>query len=200
MKTVDPRISQGVAVLVAGIVAIGSWRWGYQPAVRAHQQDEQQVAALSTRLAQVEAMVQTAGGVKTWQTHNLQRLATLKNRFPPQAQVPQLLNALVDAVKTGEVTLLNVSQGNVEPVLDAGQPVLIEGQPCYRLSVTMTAEGRYHALIEALARITAETFPSVVSIAQADFRVKDPLGAQLAATLQLYLYVVGTPSEPAPDA
>ena len=174
---IDPRISQGVAVLMAGLVTVGSWRWGYQPAVRAYRQDQQQVAALSTRLAQVEAMVQAAGGVETWRTHNLQRLTALKNRFPPQAQLPQLLNALVDTVKMGEVKLLNVSQGNVEPVQDDGQPVLVEGQACYRLPVTVTAEGRYHAMVQALERITAETFPSMISIEQADFRLKDPLGA-----------------------
>jgi len=200
MRVIDPRLSQGAAVLAAGAMVVISWRFGYQPAIRAYREDQQQVAELSARLAQVDTMVQAAGGVETWRAHNLQRLDALNNRFPPQAQLPQLLNALVDAVKLGEVKLVNVSQGNLEAVQDVGQPVLVDGQPCYRLPVTVTAEGRYHSLVQALDRIMAETFPSLVGIEQAELRLKDPLGAKLDATLQLYLYVVGTPSEPAPDA
>lgn len=196
----DPRLSQGFAVLASGALAVMSWTWGYQPAVRAVGQDRQQAELLRAQLSQVEAMVQTSGGMETWHAHHLKRLETLKHRFPPQAQLPQLLNTLVDTVKMGEVKLVNVSQGNVEPVKDAEQPLLLDGQPCYRLPVTVTAEGRYHALVQALERLMAETFPSVVSLQQADLQLKDPQGAQLAATLQLYLYVVGAPSEPAPDA
>src|SRR3989338_4241630 len=198
--TIDPRISQGAAVLMAGLVTVGSWRWVYAPAVRAYRQDQQQVETLSARLAQIDAMVHAAGGVETWQTHHLGRLTALKQRFPPQTEVPHLLNALVDAVKAAELRLLNASQGNVEAVQDGGQPLLLDGQPCYRLPVTVTAEGRYHALVQALGRIMAETFPSVVSLRQADLHLKDPQEARLAVTLQLYLYVVGIPSEPAPDA
>lgn len=196
----DPRLSQGLAVLAAGTLVVVSWTRGYEPAVRAVGQDRQQVQLLRAQLSQVESMVQTSGGVEAWHAHHLKRLTTLKRRFPPHTQLPQLLNTLVDTVKMGEVKLLNVSQGNVEPVEEAGQPVLVDGQPCSRLPVTLTAEGRYHPVVQALERLMAETFPSVVSIEQADFRLKDPLGAQLAATLRLYLYVVGTPSESAPDA
>src|SRR3989338_6677190 len=146
--TIDPRISQGAAVLVAGLVTVGSWRWGYQPAVRAYRQDQQQVETLSARLAQIDAMVQAAGGMETWRTHHLERLTTLKRRFPPQTEVPQLLNALVDAVKAADLKLLNASQGNVEAVQDGGQPLLLDGQPYYRLPGTVTAEGRYHAPVQ----------------------------------------------------
>lgn len=196
----DPRLSQGLAVLAAGILTVMSWRWGYDPAVRAFRQDRQQLETLSAQLAQVDAMVQASGGMDAWHTHHLERLALLMQRFPPQAQLPQLLNALVETLKMGEVRLLNVSQGNVETVQAAGQPVLVNGQPCYRLPVTVTAEGRYHPLVEALDRIMAETFPSVVGIEQAEFTLKDPRSAQLAATVRLYLYVIGTPSELVPDA
>ena len=196
----DPRISQSAAVVAAGAIVVASWLWGYQPAVRAVGQDRQQVERLRAQLSQVDAMVQTSGGVEAWHAHHLKRLDTLKHRFPPQAQLPQLLNTLMDTVKMSEVKLLNVSQGNVELVRDAEQPVLVDGQPCYRLPVTVTAEGRYHAIVQALERVMAETFPSVVSLQQAELQLKDPQGAVLAATLQLYLYVVGAPSELAPDA
>ncbi|MBI4003439.1 MAG: type II secretion system protein M [Candidatus Omnitrophica bacterium] len=198
---IDPRLSQSLAVLAAACMVMVSWWWGYQPAVRAVRQDRQQAEVLRAQLAQVEAMVQTSGGIEVWHAHHLKRLDTLKHRFPPQAHLPQLLNTLVDTVKMGEVKLVNVSQGNVEPVTDAEQPLLVDGQPCYRLPVTLTAEGRYHAIVQALERLMAETFPSVVGLQYAELQLKDPQGVQLAATLQLYLYVVGgAASEPAPDA
>ena len=196
----DPRLSQGLAVLASGAIVVVSWTLGYEPAVRAYRQDRQQVEALGAQLAHVEAMVQTAGGMETWHAHHVKRLQTLKQRFPPQSQLPQLLNALSDTVKMGKVKLLNVSQGNVEPVLDAEQPVLVEDQPCYRLPVTVTAEGRYHAIVQAMERLAAETFPSVVSVQQVELQLKDSQGSVLAATVKLYLYVVGAPSEPEPHA
>ena len=197
---IDPRLSQGFAVLASGALAVMSWTWGYQPAVRAVRQDRQQAEVLRAQLSQVESMVQTSGGIEAWHAHHLKRLTTLKRRFPPHTQLPQLLNTLVDTVKMGEVKLLNVSQGNVEPVEEAGQPVLVDGQPCYRLPVTLIAEGRYHTIVQVLERILAETFPSVASLEYVDLQLKGSQGTQLAATLQLYLYVVGVPSEPAPDA
>jgi Tfp pilus assembly protein PilO len=196
----DPRVSQGAAVLATGAIVVASWLWGYQPAVRAYRHDRQQVDTLRGQLSQVDAMVQASGGVEAWHAHHLKRLKMLKRRMPPQAQLPQLLNTLVDTVKLGEVKLLNVSQGNVEPVNDNGQPVLVEGQPCSRLPVTLTMEGRYHTVVQALDRVMAETFPSVVSLQRVELQLKDPQGVQLAATLQLYLYVIGgAASEPAPD-
>ena len=195
----DPRLSQGLAVLASGAIMVISWTSGYQPAVRAYRHDRQQVEALGAQLSQVEAMVRTAGGMDTWYAHNQKRLEVLKQRFPAQTQLPQLLNALVETVKMGEVKLLDMSQGNVEPVQDAEQPVLVEGQPCYRLPVTLTAEGRYQALVQALERMAAETFPSVVSFEHVDLQLKDSQGVVLTATVKLYLHVVGAPSEPAPD-
>lgn len=197
---IDPRVSQGVAVLAAGMVAVASWQWGYRPAVQAYWQDRRHVETLETQLARVDAMIQAGGGTETWRTHNLKRLATLQSRFPQSTQLPQLLNALVDAIKVGEVKLLDVSQGTLEPVQDGGTPAFIDGQPCYRLPVTIAGEGRYASFVQALEHLTAETFPGIVSIDQAEFQLKDPLGAQLAATLRIHLYMLGTPSEPPPDA
>ena len=200
MNTMDPRLSQGVAVIAAVAIVVLSWQCGYQPAVRAYRRDRQQMAAMITRLAHVDVMVQAAGDMEIWRTRSLQRLATLKSRLPPSSQLPHLLNALVDGVKTQDVKLIDVSQGNVEPVQDGEQPVLVDGQPCARLPVTVTAEGRYHALVQVMQRIMTEAFPSLVGIEQAEFRLNDPVGSQLALTLHLYLYVVGTPTESAPDA
>ena len=199
MNTLDPRASQGLAVLAAGVVVVGTWSWGYQPAVRATHRDQAEVARLAERLADVEAMVLAAGGADRWQSHMTQRLTTLKERFPSQAQLPQLLNTLVETLKTQDLKLVNISQGNVEPVLEAEEPVLFEGTPCVRLPVMITAEGRFPAFLQALERVTAEAFPSVVSIGAVELRLTEAVGATLDATLTLYLYVVGTPAV-TPDA
>ncbi|MDP3702820.1 MAG: hypothetical protein Q8R78_00305 [Candidatus Omnitrophota bacterium] len=196
----DPRLSQGLAVLTTAAITVASWIWAYQPTVRGYRANQQQMEMLSSRVAAVDAMVQAAGGVDPWRTQHLPELARLKSRFASQDQIPHALNTLVETIKVDEVKLLNVSQGNVEAVHDGGQPVLVDGQPCARLPVTVTAEGRYHTLVQVMQRIMTEAFPSLVSIEQAEFRLKEPVGAQLALTLRLYLYVVGTPTEPAPDA
>jgi len=194
----DQRLSQGLAALAACFVVIASWQWGYQAAVRAYARDKQHIESLKGQLAQAEAMIQAAGGEATWRTRNEQRLAKLKTRFPQQTQLPQLLTALVDSLKVGGLTLLNVEQGNLEPVRDMEQPVLIDGAPCFRLPVKVTAEGRYHALLAALERFTSEAFPCVLSVQQVEVRLKDSLSAQLDATLQLYLYVVASSPGPSP--
>lgn len=189
----DPRARHGLVVLLASVVALASWGWGYRPAVRAYRRDQQDVVRLTERLAHVEAMVQASGGAALWQVRMSQRLAAIKGRFPSPEQLPQLLNALVDTIKAGDLKLVNVSQGNLEPVQDEGQPVLLEDLPCYRLPVTITAESRYHALVHVLEQVMSEAFPSVVSLEDADLRLTDPLSARLGATLTLHLYVVGTP-------
>jgi len=110
-------------------------------------------------------------------------------------------NLAVHFKKGREASLVWVTTlDQAEPVRDAELPVLVEGQPCYRLPVTLTAEGRYHELVQALERMTAEAFPSVVSLEHVDLQLKDPQGTVLTATVKLYLYVVSAPSAPAPDA
>ena len=196
----DPRLTQTAKVLLAGVVVWWSWQHGYQAVVQAYARDRAEVGALSVRLSQLDALVQAAGGEAEWLARNQQRLETLKGKFPSQTQVPQVLNAFVDTLKAGEIRLSNVSQGNVEPVEEAGQPLLIDGQPCYRLAVTVTAEGRYHAVLDALGRLAADPFPSLVALERMDLRRKDAAGARLDATLQLHLFVMGSSSPPTSDA
>ena len=192
MRSIDLRVSLGMAVAASAAVAMLSWRMGYVPARRAHQQHVQQQRALEERIAQWEAILQAAGGQPAWTAREQQRLEALNAQFPPQTHLPQLLNALVESLKSGELKLINVTQGNLEAVQVGGQPLVLDGKPCYRLPVTVTAEGRYHALRSALQRLSGEGFPGMVSIAQLDLRSQEQTGNRLAATLQLYLYVIGT--------
>ena len=196
MRAFSPLIRQGCAVLIAGMVAALSWLFGYEPSVRRYVRDRQQVGALTTRIAQWEAVVQASGGETAWLARNQQRLTQLRERFPQQTQLPQLLNALVEALKAGEMKLLNVTQGNVEPMQEAGNPIRINGRVCYRLPVTVTAEGRYHVIREAIERVSSEAFPAVVSLEQVELRLKEATTAKLDVTLYLYLYVTEAGSTP----
>ena len=200
MRPSRPLVSQGCAVLTVGILAALSWRWVYEPAARAYARDDSRVATLTDRIARWEAVVGASGGEAGWLSRNQQRLAQLRDRFPQQAQLPQALNALVDALKAGELKLLNVTQGNVEPVQEAGKPLLINGMACFRLPITVTAEGRYQAILEAMERITSESFPAVVSLGQAELHLMDAAGPKLNAAIQLSLYVTGPVTIAPPDA
>lgn len=192
MSAIDPRIQQAAAVLAAGILVVASWQLGYTPARRADRRDRDRAASLGEELAQIEALVLAAGGEASWLSANQQRLEALRRRFPSQEQVPQLLNALIEGLKVpDEVKLVDVSQGNLEPILEGGEPLTVDGAPCYRLPVLVTAEGRYHAILSALTRVTAETFPAIVSVRQVELTLKETAGIRLSAVVQLYLYVKG---------
>jgi len=177
-----------------------SWQWGYQAAARGYQRDRSQMALLRERIATVNTMVQAAGGEAAWLSRQHQRLAALQARFPGEAQVPHLLNTLVEGLKAGEMKLVNVTQGNLEPVQDGGTPLVVEGVPYYRLPVTVTGEGRYLAVLAALERLTGDTFPGVVGIGHVELHLKEPTSSTLDAALQLFLYVSGTHKAPPSDA
>lgn len=199
MRGVGPGILEAAVVLIAGSLVAASWQWGYQAAARAYWRDRGQMALLTERISQVHAMVQAAGGEAAWLSRQQQRLVALKARFPQQAQVPQLLNTLIDGLKAGEMKLVNVTQGNLEPVQEGGTPLVVEGVPYHRLPVTVTGEGRYLAVLATLERLTGDAFPGVVGIGHVELRLKEPTGSKLDATLQLFLYVSGTPTARPPN-
>lgn len=195
MTTLDPRASQGTAVLAAAIAMVLSWQWGYQPAVRAFARDRDRVTTITARLRDVESMTQAGGGADVWRASQARRLALLKARLPQPSQLPALLNALVDGLKVDDVKLLNVEQGNMEAAQEGEQPLLFQGVPCFQLPVTITAEGRFSEILAVLERLTADTFPSVLSLERVDLRMRDVITATLGATLKVNLYVVGSPSQ-----
>ena len=191
MAALDPRASQGAAVAAALIVAVLSWQRGYQATRRAVAADRAQIAALTERLARMETLVQAGGGAALWRSRQQQRLAALDARFPSAAQLPVLLNALVDAVKATDATLLNTEQGHLEPVLENGQPVLMDGLPCYQLPVTVLAEGRFRDVLRLVGHVTSDAFPSVVTLEAVELRIKDDATATLDIALTLRLSVIG---------
>ncbi len=191
MNVRDPRVTQGVALCVAGIGVALSWHVGYQPAAQAYRQHHAQATTLSARVVRAEHAARAAGGEAAWLAQQHTRLTALRARFPQQSQLPQLLNTMVDTLKLSDMRLLDVVQGNVEPVQQGAVPLLIEGAPCYRLPVTITTEGRYRTMLQAMERLMSESFPALVSVEQVELRSEDPSGAKLGLTMRLYLYVRG---------
>ncbi len=188
MKRAHPLITHGLAAFGAALLLGTSWQRGYLPARDRYVRDHRQAVALAGRLSEVETMVQ-AQGLSAWLVDHRQRLYRLQARLPDQARLPELLNALADTWKAGGVTLLNVEQGNLEPIPDVVVPPALSGTAYYRLPVTLTAEGRYQVMVTTIDRMMSESFPGVVSVSQLDVRLKDPDGTRLSATLHLYLYV-----------
>lgn len=195
MRALDPRLVQGAFAAAAAAAVLLSWRWGYQQAAAAYHRDAGQAAALKARIDGVEPVMRSLGGEEAWLAQAKARLQALKVKFPKQTQLPQLLNALVETLKAGEIRLVNVVQGNLEPVLKDEQPLSVEGVSCYRLPVTITAEGRYYAVLEAIERLRSASFPSLVSIGQVELRRRDAVSTRLDATIQLFLYVFGGPTD-----
>ena len=186
-------------MLLMGGTFLASWQLGYAPVQRANEQGRRERTQLSEEIAKVEAIVQQEGTMAAWLTARQQQLSQFQRRVPEPAQLPMLLNTIVDTVKNGELKLINVEQGNLEPVPDGAATLTLEGRSCYRLPVIVTAEGRYHAVLGALDQLTSERFPLVVGLERVEMRIQDPLGATLSAILHLSLYVAGPPPAASPN-
>ena len=201
-STPDPRLLHGLAACGALLIVLVSWQFAYRPALAAYRQDQTRIAALEEEVATTEAMVSAAGGMVTWMADHRQQLGDLQGRFPSHTKLPELLNALAEEFRTTNVTLAGIAQGNLEPVLDDNQElVLVDGAACLRLPVTVTSQGTYHAVLAVLDRIMSESFGSVVSLEQMQLRALAPPSPKLAVSLQLFLYVVRSPTLPeSPDA
>jgi len=189
----DLRLLEGLWVVLGTGLLMVVWHGGLRATQAEYHRLVQRRAALESQLAGVEAVVKEVGSASDWLTAQHQRLAALRARVPMQAHLPQLLNAVANLAQASDVKVANLAQGNLEPVLQDGQPVLLDGRPCARLPVTMTAEGGYHAVRAMLEQLTDEAFPGVVSVQQIELARPAAGGARLAATLRLMLYVTMAP-------
>jgi len=190
-----PVQSRGLLVGAAGLLCLISWKAGYQPALQLNQREVRHIKELRHHLTDVETIVSSAGGISAWLHLNGQRLARFRERVPQEAQLPQLLNRLVEQLKMSDLRVRNVTQGNLEPVQDGGTPLLIDGLPCVRLPLTITAEGRYLVLLRMMEQLTSESFPAVVSLQQVTLQRKQESNAVLDIVLNLSLYLVKPPSD-----
>ena len=195
MSSVDPRLSQGVLVIVAALFCAWGWQGGYQVALGRDQRDQSQVVLLRQRLAKTSTMVEQAGGKTAWLTEHQQRLAALRAKLPSQEQLPAILDALVEAVKDADVKLVYMTQDDLELLRMGETPILIDGLSCYRLPVTMSVEGHYHAVRAALDQFTNEAFPALVSVQRVELQLKDVQSVTLGGTVRLHVYLTGAPAQ-----
>lgn len=188
----DLRVVQGAWVLVFGIAFMATWQLGYAPTQTAIRCTSEERAALQARLTRAETMVQTGGGRDAWLAAQQELLNMLAARVPEQARLPELLNAIDAIARANDVTVLSLIQGNLEPVLQDDQPVRMGGMMCSRLPVTLTVEGRYHAMRSVLAQLTDTAFPGVMQVQQVELVRSAADDPRLTATLHLILYVTVT--------
>ncbi len=196
MQMTDVSVRQGLALVCAGLLAVLSWGLGSGPAARAYRRDRDELGRVSKQLVAIEAECQAAGGEAAWLLQHRERLAQTRGRFPRADSLPELLNLLASDVKREGLDLLNMSQGNLEPAASGDQAFEVDGQPCYRLPVTVTLEGSYRSLTAALVHLTRESFPVMVRLRAMELRLKEATStaATLTITLGLNLYMTATSS------
>jgi hypothetical protein len=189
----NPWLSQGLGILAAVVALALCWSRAYQPITQAYRRHQQAVSALQSQLRQLETELNAAGGQAMWWQRQQQKLTDLKLRFPDHQQLPELISRLIATVGDSGLRLVNVAQGNLELVQAHGAPVQIRNAPCYQVGVTVQAEGRFHAVVAAVERLTDERFPVVVAVRQVELAVKETSEtAVLSALIELQLYVVGS--------
>jgi len=186
----DPRLVSAAAVgVLAGLVGVSAL--GPSSRMRAELRGiRQSLARTQERLWQLQRLLEEAGGQAAWVTQQEQRLEAMRQRLPVSSQVPVLLDALLGSLGSAQVQLVDVAQGNLEPVVGPdGQPVRIDEAACLGLPVTLRVTGRFHALAGLLQQVTGSGFPCVVKVEHVHLALKDPTTMSLNATVQLVLYV-----------
>ncbi len=192
-RIVDRQVVETALAAGLFVALLASWHYGYAPAYQAYGKDQREQKRLRTAIKHAEAIIAPEATVADWLAARGQQLAELRRRLPEPSQLPLLLNTVVETVKSGELKLINLDQGNLEPVQDGEGPLMLEGRRCYRLPVTVTVGGRYHTVLRTIDRLMHERFPIVMGLERVEMRIDDPLGAVLQAAIQLSLYVAGTP-------
>ena len=188
---VDPRVRQGLVVLLIAGVAMVSWSLAYKPAQRALRTTRQEVTRLRADIEQLQQRLTSAGGDAVWTSRQQERLRALQRRVASSAQIPRLLDTVIALVGDVKLKVGGVSQGNPEPVKDAqGRPVMLEQRACLGVPVTLTVDGAFHGIQLLLERLTDASFPSLVNIEQLRLNVTDVKTATLHGTIKLTLYVL----------
>jgi hypothetical protein len=189
-RPLDPRLTSTAAVVVlAGLVGI-SWLGPYRGLAAQAQGIRQTLTETQEQLGQLERLLNEAGGQSAWVTEQERRLEAMRQRLPPSSQVPVLLDALLGSLESAQVQLVDVAQGNLEPVAGPdGQPVRIDETACLGLPVTLRVTGRFHALAGLLQQITGSGFPCLVRVEYVGLALRDSATTSLHATVNLVLYV-----------
>lgn len=192
-SSLDPRVSHGIGLLVAGVVAFFSWSAHFRFAVDQYRQTQRQLTDVRQQVEQTDALVAGAGGAAAWMDRQRQQLQAIRQRLPSSHTIPTILDTLVGRVTAASIELVNVNQGNLEPAKDAkGAPMRLDGVGCLGLPVTVTVSGRYQAVVTLLEQVVDATFPCAVRVEQIHLALADPVSGTLTATLVLRLYVLSS--------
>lgn len=191
--TLDPRLTHGIGLLAVGAAVIVSWQGVYRGTDRLLTSGRQELKTMRPQLEQAQRLVEEAGGPVAWMSQQQRTLQRLQRRLPPSRELPRLLDAVLGQVAGSHLTLLNVTQGNLEPAKTAqGDPAQLNGLPCLGVPVSLTVQGRYHAVLAYLKALTESTAPGVVTVHDVDYVLDEPQTGILKATVQVMIYVVGT--------
>ncbi len=189
-RVLDPRFAPWIGCGAALFAIAITWQVGLRPSTATAHRAAAEAEALSTRIAAMDVMVQAAGGAAPWQRAQDARLRRLQARLPQQEQLPGLLNAIDGVFRQGTLSLINLNQGGLEPALENGVPVVVGPGICYRLPLTVNAQGRYADLVGALEQLTGDAFPGLVSVEELQLRRAGD-GPKVDATISLTVYVTG---------
>lgn len=190
---VDPRLSHALlaAALCLGVAV--SWLAQYQPASRTLRELRERLSQLREQVDHTEQLLDREGGEGAWAEQQQQALAEMKRRLPSGRQIPLLLDQLLERVADAKLGLGNVSQGNLEPAIDAqGQAVALEGVACLRLPVALTVKGRFHSVRALLEELAGSGFPCVVHVRRLRITSVDSPEATVHATVELLLHVLAS--------
>ena len=188
----DPRAAAAIMLAAASVLALVSWRIGFQPSLRALEQVRRRQAMLQAEVAATATMLQQGGGQAAWRVRQQARLEMLQHRLTSSREMPRVLDAVLEQVAQSNLRLVNVAQGNLEPARDpAGQALALGGASCLTLSVTIVVEGRFDGVLECLARWLEPSFRGLVRIDRLQMRLRDPLTGQLTADIQVRLHALG---------
>lgn len=192
MRLRDPRVRAAVTLAAASVLALVSWRVGFQPSLRALTQARSQRSTAQQDVASMEALLASEGGETAWRARQQARLKALQRRLVSSREMPRVLDAVLEQVAQSNLRLVNVAQGNLEPALDSsGQALALGGAPCLTLPVTISVEGRFSGVRECLSRWLDASFRGLVRIDRLQLQLRDPFTGQLTAEIHVRLHALG---------
>lgn len=153
-------------------------------------QTRERLFSIHQQVEQTEAFLEQSGGLDSWMVEQQKISQQLMDRLPVSQHMPQLLDVIVNQVAQSNLNLIDVTQGNLEPMNDfQGQPIMCRDTPCLSLGLTLNLEGRFHEVVDYLDVLTSREFPCVVRVNQIQLAVKQANHPLLKAKLDVVMYV-----------
>ncbi|MBI2093289.1 MAG: type 4a pilus biogenesis protein PilO [Candidatus Omnitrophica bacterium] len=190
---IDPRVSYGATATILGAIILYAWQFPYGSLQTQLHKTRQKLAAQRQQVEQIETILLAAGGEQAWLAAKQEDLGELRRRIPERERLPQLLDLLIERVHGAGLNVVNVTQGNAEPALDAsGKAIFIEEAPCLALPVTLTLQGRYRQMVSFLENLRSAEFLGLATIRAIQLEAKSHDQPTLHAAIRLVLYITGS--------